>query len=408
MGYRIGEVFQNDLSGQWTNNTRYTFENNPLGLPVSSVQQKWVNNAWTNNYYDRMWYNPLGMNTESISQAWQNNAWENTNRVTTSWHSNYNPYEMVYYNWLNNIWQAQMRFNYQYNTAGKPTTMQMDTWYNNTWNPSHRIQYGYNAQNHPQSTVTEHYENPNWVPDYRTTYECNPQGNITVSVEEDYDGGSWFNSSRNYYTYDAGGMTIEELYQVWDLSAWRNSTKLNFDRRPTGGINTFQTFQFSNGQWVPDEKSEYTYDANGNGAAGAGFKWQSSTWVPNNMYLEMWHQSPHQYDEGYWGTTYNALYGSFTDIHDPGTVPSEFRLYQNFPNPFNPVTVVRYALPVESDVLMSVYDVIGRLVKVILDSRMPAGTHETLFRADDLPSGTYLLNVKVGKQTQTLKLLLIK
>lgn len=89
-------------------------------------------------------------------------------------------------------------------------------------------------------------------------------------------------------------------------------------------------------------------------------------------------------------------------------VPSEVFLDESYPNPFNPVTRIRYALPDASAVTLTVYDVRGRAVAILVNNVMSAGYHEVEFDGSDLPSGVYLYRMTAGSFTQTKKLLLAK
>jgi len=88
--------------------------------------------------------------------------------------------------------------------------------------------------------------------------------------------------------------------------------------------------------------------------------------------------------------------------------PREFDLAQNFPNPFNPSTVIRYALPVRSHVLLTVHNLIGQVVATLVNGEQEAGVHEIRFQALTLSSGVYLYRLEAGKFVQTRKLTLIR
>ncbi len=99
----------------------------------------------------------------------------------------------------------------------------------------------------------------------------------------------------------------------------------------------------------------------------------------------------------------------------PGTVsvsesdlPQVFALHTNYPNPFNPVTVIPFDLPEDVHVRLSVYDVLGRRVQTLVDSQMPAGRHVTNFDAALLSSGTYLYRIEAGPFSTTRKMMLVK
>ena len=88
--------------------------------------------------------------------------------------------------------------------------------------------------------------------------------------------------------------------------------------------------------------------------------------------------------------------------------PTAFRLFPNYPNPFNPSTEIRFALPEASPVSLVVYDVTGREVARLVDGPMPPGTHRVTFDASRLPSGLYLYRMVAGAFEQYGKMLLLK
>ena len=85
-----------------------------------------------------------------------------------------------------------------------------------------------------------------------------------------------------------------------------------------------------------------------------------------------------------------------------------FRLLQNFPNPFNPTTVINYQLPVNGFVSLKVYDVLGREVKTLVNEHQTAGSRSITFNAAALPSGVYFYRLQAGSYNKTMKLLLLK
>jgi photosystem II stability/assembly factor-like uncharacterized protein len=91
-----------------------------------------------------------------------------------------------------------------------------------------------------------------------------------------------------------------------------------------------------------------------------------------------------------------------------GNIPAEFSLAQNFPNPFNPTTVIRYQLPVASDVRLEVYDLLGREVAVLVHERKPAGSYTVTFDAGSLTSGVYLCRLRAGAYIATKKTVVLK
>ena len=87
--------------------------------------------------------------------------------------------------------------------------------------------------------------------------------------------------------------------------------------------------------------------------------------------------------------------------------PSEFRLVQNFPNPFNPSTIISYDLPKQSDVTLIVYNITGEEVATLVKQEQNAGRYQTHWDAKHLASGIYFYTIRAGDFVQTKKMVLL-
>lgn len=109
---------------------------------------------------------------------------------------------------------------------------------------------------------------------------------------------------------------------------------------------------------------------------------------------------------------YNQSIGILGNNND---IPNEFKLYQNFPNPFNSQTVISYKLPQESFVNLSLFNTLGQLVKVIVNGKEQAGNYIEIINSDNMSSGIYFYRISaqsIGKIAKTFfdtrKLIIIK
>jgi len=101
--------------------------------------------------------------------------------------------------------------------------------------------------------------------------------------------------------------------------------------------------------------------------------------------------------------------GTVTSVQQTSDwVPTVFHLDQNYPNPFNPSTTIKYELPQSSVVRLSVYDMLGREVSVLVNESKDAGVHEVRFDGSGLASGFYLYRLQAGNYVGTKKLLLLR
>jgi parallel beta-helix repeat protein len=94
-------------------------------------------------------------------------------------------------------------------------------------------------------------------------------------------------------------------------------------------------------------------------------------------------------------------------------MPTVFRLVQNVPNPFNPVTTVKYEVPFESDVTIQVYDVAGREVRTLVDGSVPAGRHQVVWdgrndAGESVGSGVYFCTMNAPNYHGSQKMMLLK
>jgi hypothetical protein len=94
--------------------------------------------------------------------------------------------------------------------------------------------------------------------------------------------------------------------------------------------------------------------------------------------------------------------------NENGTAPKEFKLYQNCPNPFNPLTVITYEIPKASYVELSVFDITGREIRKIENGYKQPGTHTAAFDGSQFASGLYIYTLRAGNFTASKKMILLK
>ena len=95
------------------------------------------------------------------------------------------------------------------------------------------------------------------------------------------------------------------------------------------------------------------------------------------------------------------------------SIPYDFTLDQNFPNPFNPSTTIRYAIPIDANVKLAIYDVLGRETRVLQDGRQSAGVYSAAWDARDTknqlaPSGVYVYRLTANYLASTKKMMVVR
>ena len=83
-------------------------------------------------------------------------------------------------------------------------------------------------------------------------------------------------------------------------------------------------------------------------------------------------------------------------------------LCQNFPNPFNPNSDIRYQISEFRTVKLAVYDLLGREVAVLVNETTPPGTYQVRFDGTGLPSGVYFYRLQAGSYVETRKMMLVR
>lgn len=91
-----------------------------------------------------------------------------------------------------------------------------------------------------------------------------------------------------------------------------------------------------------------------------------------------------------------------------GEAPMSYYLSDNYPNPFNPATRIRFGLESAGQVTLAVYDVTGGLVAMLADGEYTAGEHTVAFQAHQHASGIFFYQITAGAFTQTKKMVLMK
>ncbi len=111
--------------------------------------------------------------------------------------------------------------------------------------------------------------------------------------------------------------------------------------------------------------------------------------------------------EGEWSDIWNFTTKLSTSAGNE-KLPVTYKLNQNYPNPFNPETVIQYELPENNEVLLEVYDILGRRVAVLVNEMKQAGVHQTSWNASSAAGGTYIYQVRAGEFIQSRQMLLVK
>ncbi|MBE0571498.1 MAG: T9SS type A sorting domain-containing protein [Ignavibacteriaceae bacterium] len=107
-------------------------------------------------------------------------------------------------------------------------------------------------------------------------------------------------------------------------------------------------------------------------------------------------------------TVTNESINKLLILSDKSETPITYSLEQNFPNPFNPTTTIKFAVTKESNVNLSVYNILGELVSTLVNEQLKTGYHQYEFDASNLASGVYLCRIIAGDFVETRKMVLLR
>ena len=220
---------------------------------------------------------------------------------------------------------------------------------------------------------------------YSFTYDGN--NNLTEWLMQDWDGSAWVNDSKYSYTYDGNNNQTEELFQFWDGSAWVNQWKYSFTYDGNNNLTEGLLQTWAGSVWVNQWKYSNTYDGNNNLVEQLYQTWDGSNWLNVNKYIYSYIPTGIEQFEG---------------------EVSTYSLSNNYPNPFNPLTTIKYQIPELSIVTLKVFDILGNEIETLVNEEKSIGKYEIEFDASRFSSGVYFYQLRSGEFISTKKMILLK
>jgi hypothetical protein len=111
---------------------------------------------------------------------------------------------------------------------------------------------------------------------------------------------------------------------------------------------------------------------------------------------------------GPYSTIFNFTTSLVGVLHNSNGIPLVFKLYHNYPNPFNPASTIKFDVPIASDVKMIVYNTLGQEVSTLVNAHLGAGAYSVSWDASNFPSGVYFYKITAGNFTDIQKMVLVK
>ncbi len=256
------------------------------------------------------------------------------------------------------------------------------------------------------------------------TVAMDDSGNFVVVWEED----SYSKSGIYALRFGTGGIKLDSCFKVDD------DCRCNLKQYPVAAFNDFGNFviiweDYRNGYYKyydlyhnPDIYAQL-YDSQGN-AIGKNYRVNNDLGTKSQLHPDVKFVNNYIYytwqDNRIAGQGYDifARIDEFkpTAVEEPNKnniISSRFQLFQNFPNPFNPNTSIRYLLPDANQVTLKIYNISGQEIKTLVESNQEAGEHFVewdgmLSNGEIASSGIYYCQLKVGNEVQVRKMVLAR
>lgn len=259
-------------------------------------------------------------------------------------------------------------------------------WNNSIWNIGNSIWFG--------TSNSKIY--------YSTNFGSNWTAQPTIGLYNSF--AVWFYPLSGGNEGLAGG---SEMYRTSNYGA-------TWTLQETGGIGNFTGITGGPNIIVNSIGFMYTFSVSGTSSiftsTNDGTNWYSQYTAPGGLYQYI---GTNFYGNKFWGVRSNGGI-SYLDMASSGIitlsneVPDNYSLYQNYPNPFNPNTKIKFQTNKTSGVKLTVYDQLGREVKILVNEILQAGTYETEFNASDNVSGVYFYKLETEDFTNVKKMILLK
>ena len=209
----------------------------------------------------------------------------------------------------------------------------------------------------------------------------------TVSIELYINPGDYLVLGRNVDNTVNGGYTADYGYSSFQLSNSEDEIFLvDNENRIVDEIEYNSSFPYSSGASMYLRNIDYDNNVD-------------TSWAMSDM----------EYGLGDLGTPGRAWDDSLSTSNDIDFgLPQTFVLFPSYPNPFNPITTIKFSVETFHATSISIYNLTGRLVETLIKDEIPVGNYEITWNASSQPSGVYFVKLSNGESVQTQKLILLK
>ncbi len=397
--------------------------------------------------------------TDKTYQSYDQNSgyWVNVSRSSYqyAYYGNYNGLQYYYYYYYSNGWVYAYYYYYYYDNDGNLTGYDYFGYYDGQWEHWGTGEYSnfnssgdwgtetytnINSRSGMESTKTDRYfdNDGNVTDEYKSWLDGNDYKNQTWTQTDINNGyvdqktyynwntssNSWVNAWMYNYSYDNGynsqvGQSSGYLYYgsptSWTGYSWNGGTwtpyqycMYGFNNGYTSYSTYYNYYDTSTSLWSnPYARTYYSYHN------GAG-KMKSPMDISNSRLRLVETEIPGA-TEGEWiknDRTWFSYENNTVNTEGENSIPTSISLEQNYPNPFNPSTNIEFSIDKNSDVILSIYDITGKMVKELVNKNYQVGVHSIKWNGTDLngdrvSSGIYIYTLESNNNIISKKMIMM-
>ena len=437
----------------WVNTNQYTYTYNANNNITGYLSQTWDGTQWVDWLLSTTTYDTTNNLKIELSQTWEGTQWVNLIQNTVTYDDSNNVTFSFYQTWIDTGWVNSHQYIYNYDANNNRTSQLRQTWDGTQWVNDYQFTYTWGqllpfiSGIPPQEMVEDQtlvliltaqssFSGDTFV--FFASSDTSAVGvDVTVDTLHIVPANNWTGMAlitvivNGENGSDTTGFTLtvtpvndlpEEFSVIYPTVSDTFSTHVDNDT----------LIQFTWGK-SNDIDSEITYNLTikleffGNTYTDIHENISDTTiGISSNsldplMNITSQEQAVFTYyvhasDEEYTiesDTGSFVLSGSALWVDEELSVPKFYAIHQNYPNPFNPVTTLRYELPEQTHVNITIYDMLGRQVKTLINHTQDAGYRSVIWNATNdygkpVSAGIYLYQIQAGEYMQTKKMVLLK
>jgi len=245
-------------SGQWINESFYTYSYDDNNNITGYQFQVWNGTVWENSEQTLYTYDDHNNQTSITDQNWDGSNWVNSLRRLFTYDDHDKQVDIVYEHWTGTDWQGVFHHIFTYDVDHRLIHRLIQNW-NNGWVDNQQIMYSYDLNNDLDMDSLQRWVTDHWEDYYRNFYTYDAHHNRTEYLRQLHIGGGvWEDEQRFFFTYDLNDDITSQLYQTYTNGQWVNFYQFLVTNDENRNRIT-EVFQIWDGTWVNQDSFQYYY-----------------------------------------------------------------------------------------------------------------------------------------------------